>query len=58
MGKKDYKVISLFSGCSGMDVGIEGGFNFLGKPYPETGFKVVWEILMFLVPKNMCLCME
>ena len=26
-----YKVLSLFSGCGGMDLGIEGDFSFLGK---------------------------
>ncbi|MDD5428488.1 MAG: DNA cytosine methyltransferase [Candidatus Omnitrophica bacterium] len=35
-------VVSLFSGCGGMDLGIEGGFTFLGKRYPKTGFKTVW----------------
>jgi len=31
-----YKVISLFSGCGGLDLGFEGGFEFLGKEYPDT----------------------
>jgi DNA (cytosine-5)-methyltransferase 1 len=35
-------VVSLFSGCGGMDLGFEGGFRFLGRRYPETGFRVVW----------------
>jgi DNA (cytosine-5)-methyltransferase 1 len=38
------KVVSLFSGCGGMDLGIEGGFNFLNKRYRETGFKVIQAI--------------
>jgi DNA (cytosine-5)-methyltransferase 1 len=42
MSKREYKVISLFSGCGGMDVGIEGGFEFLGESYKRTGFNVVW----------------
>ncbi|KJJ85898.1 Cytosine-specific methyltransferase [Candidatus Omnitrophus magneticus] len=29
------KVISLFCGCGGTDLGIEGGFSFLGKEYPR-----------------------
>jgi len=37
-----HDVISLFSGCGGMDIGIEGGFNYLGRRYPKTGFKVIW----------------
>ncbi|MDR3153584.1 MAG: DNA cytosine methyltransferase, partial [Deltaproteobacteria bacterium] len=35
-------VVSLFSGCGGMDLGFAGGFEFLGRPYPETGFRIVW----------------
>ena len=34
--------ISLFSGCGGMDLGFIGGFDFLGKRYPKTGFVPVW----------------
>lgn len=29
------KVLSLFSGCGGMDLGAEGGFEFLGTTYPR-----------------------
>lgn len=35
-------VISLFAGCGGMDLGFIGGFDFLGKTYKKTGFKIVW----------------
>lgn len=35
-------VISLFSGCGGMDLGFTGGFDFLGKKYPRTGFEIIW----------------
>ena len=37
-----YKVLSLFSGCGGLDLGFKGGFRFLGKKYPSNDFKVVW----------------
>lgn len=37
-----YTVISLFSGCGGMDLGFLGGFRFLGTEYRETGFRIVW----------------
>jgi DNA (cytosine-5)-methyltransferase 1 len=37
-----FKVISLFSGCGGMDLGFSGGFSFLGKKYAETPFEIVW----------------
>ena len=40
--KDSISVISLFSGCGGMDLGFIGGFNFLGTEYPETGFEIVW----------------
>ena len=37
-----YRVASLFAGCGGLDLGFVGGFDFLGKRYPRTGFEVVW----------------
>lgn len=39
---KPITVISLFSGCGGMDLGFVGGFVFLGKEYSKTGFKIIW----------------
>ncbi|MFC1485721.1 DNA cytosine methyltransferase [Candidatus Latescibacterota bacterium] len=37
MMKKDLKVLSLFSGCGGMDLGFEGNFKVLSKSInPET----------------------
>jgi len=35
-------IVSLFSGCGGMDLGFIGGFSFLGTNYPKTGFEVIW----------------
>lgn len=35
-------VVSLFSGCGGLDLGFLGGFEFLGVPYPKTGFEIIW----------------
>lgn len=40
-GKK-IKVVSLFAGCGGLDLGLEGGFVALGKKYSENPFHVVW----------------
>lgn len=37
-----YKVISLFSGCGGLDLGIVGGFSFLGKYYDKNPFEIIW----------------
>ena len=39
---QDYKVVSLFSGCGGLDLGIEGGFNYLGNYYDKNPFKIIW----------------
>lgn len=38
----DYKVVSLFSGCGGLDLGIEGGFSYLGHYYAKNPFKIIW----------------
>lgn len=35
-------VASLFAGCGGMDLGLIGGFDFLGTHYPETDFEIIW----------------
>lgn len=39
---KPTTVVSLFSGCGGMDLGLIGGFDFLGKHYEKTGFEIIW----------------
>jgi len=35
-------IVSMFSGCGGLDLGFVGGFDFLGKHYARTGFNIVW----------------
>ena len=35
------KVVSLFSGCGGSDLGVLGGFTFLGKEYRKNPFEIV-----------------
>lgn len=40
--QKAHKVISLFSGCGGMDLGFRGGFEFLGKQYAKHPFEIIW----------------
>ena len=37
-----FSVVSLFSGCGGMDLGFRGGFDFLGKHYDRHAFNIVW----------------
>lgn len=39
---KKHNVVSLFSGCGGMDLGFEGGFAFGGQRYKRLPFEVVW----------------
>ncbi len=39
---KKYSVVSLFSGCGGMDLGFKGGFEFLNKKFESLPFDIVW----------------
>lgn len=38
------KVASLFCGCGGSDLGLLGGFDFLGKHYPRLGYDIVYAV--------------
>jgi DNA (cytosine-5)-methyltransferase 1 len=40
--KEPITIVSLFSGCGGMDLGFIGGFDFLGTPYKKTRFDIAW----------------
>ena len=40
--KKKNTVVSLFSGCGGMDLGFKGGFKFLEKSYSKNPFDLIW----------------
>ncbi len=40
-GKK-LKVISLFSGCGGLDLGFRGDFKFLNNYYPPLDYEIVY----------------
>ncbi len=37
-----FRVLSLFSGCGGLDLGLEGGFTYLGQFYHKNPFKIIW----------------
>ena len=39
---KNYKVISLFSGCGGLDLGFHGDFIYLNKYYEKLPFKFLF----------------
>jgi len=36
------KTLSLFSGCGGMDLGVLGGFNYLGRTYNKLPTEIVY----------------
>lgn len=42
MANKKYKVVSLFSGCGGLDLGLHGDFKFLGKKYAAQPFEIIY----------------
>jgi len=37
-----YSILSLFTGCGGLDLGFLGGFKFLGKSYKKHNFEIAW----------------
>ena len=39
---KKFIVVSLFSGCGGLDLGFKGGFKVLGRTYRPKDFEIVW----------------
>ena len=38
------KVASLFCGCGGSDLGMLGGFNYLGKDYKRLDFEIAYAV--------------
>lgn len=40
--KDSYSVVSMFSGCGGMDLGFRGGFRVFDRAYRQLPYKVVW----------------
>lgn len=41
MNNKKLRAVSLFSGCGGADLGLIGGFTYLGKRYAPSGIEIV-----------------
>jgi DNA (cytosine-5)-methyltransferase 1 len=40
--EKKFTVVSMFSGCGGMDLGFRGGFEVFGRRYRSLPFQIVW----------------
>lgn len=40
--KKKFTVVSLFSGCGGLDLGFVGGFKYLNNNYEKLPFSIEW----------------
>lgn len=40
-GIRDVKLISMFAGCGGLDLGFRGGFEYRGEVYPSFGFELL-----------------
>jgi DNA (cytosine-5)-methyltransferase 1 len=40
--EKKFSVVSMFSGCGGMDLGFRGGFEVFGRRYRSLPFQVGW----------------
>jgi DNA (cytosine-5)-methyltransferase 1 len=40
--ENEFSVVSLFSGCGGMDLGFVGGFSIFGNKYGKNPFKIKW----------------
>lgn len=38
------KVVSLFCGCGGLDLGLLGGFDYLGKRYKKNPYEIVYAL--------------
>ncbi|MCE7793446.1 DNA cytosine methyltransferase [Salipaludibacillus sp. CUR1] len=37
-----FRVLSLFAGCGGLDLGFKGDFSYLGNEYSRNNFDIVW----------------
>ncbi len=39
---KKFSIVSMFSGCGGMDLGFKGGFEIFGRRYKSHPFEIIW----------------
>lgn len=42
MANRNLSIVSMFSGCGGMDLGFRGGFEFLGRKFARQPFDIIW----------------
>lgn len=42
MTTKTYDLVTLFSGCGGLDLGFTGGFTIFGETYERNPFNIIW----------------
>lgn len=42
MNKKQFKILSIFSGAGGLDLGFHGDFNVFGKYFPKLPFETIF----------------
>ena len=40
--QKKFKVVSLFTGAGGLDLGLKGGFTSVGESYEHNPFDIIW----------------
>lgn len=40
--RERFSVVSMFSGCGGMDLGFHGGFEVFGRQYEQLPFNIIW----------------
>ncbi|AOZ77266.1 cytosine methyltransferase [Clostridium pasteurianum DSM 525 = ATCC 6013] len=40
--KRRFTILSLFSGCGGLDLGFKGGFTYLHGNYERNNFDIIW----------------
>ena len=41
---QNYSVVSLFAGCGGLDLGVAGGFEYLGQTFESLPFDIIYAI--------------
>lgn len=45
--EKTYKIVTLFGGCGGLDLGFQGGFSIFNRSYDPHPFEIIWSNDMY-----------